>query len=62
MSGVNLVLSANTQQYVAKINEANKKSNTAFNNMAANADSFSKSVSDAFTSPGAAICTDLVIT
>ncbi len=55
MSGVNLVLSANTQQYVAKINEANKKSNTAFNNMAANADSFSKSVSAAFTSPGAAI-------
>lgn len=55
MAGVHFLLTASSQQYIDEINKAQKQGNSKFKDMAANADSFSKGVSAAFTSPGAAI-------
>lgn len=55
MAGVNFVLSASSQQYIDEINRAQKQGNSKFKDMAANADSFSKGISSAFSSPGSAI-------
>ena len=55
MAGVHFLLTASSQQYIDEINKAQKQGNSKFKDMAANADSFSKGVSAAFTSPGAAV-------
>lgn len=55
MAGVNIVMSANTERYVANIRKAQAEGNKSFEDMGKKAQEFGDGVSNAFNSPGSAV-------